>query len=448
MEKTIDKIDNAVKNLKSSFRAVRISRILIDLVLEKEISNKEIAERVKQEFEGITRDDLIREIAKYALQVAASKKNIPNSHSCKGFFKELKDHNVPKEEVVEYLKENGLLLCYLTIEFATQRYEKNVDIKKLENVSNKEIKKYICYLGKTNTPNIKTSSLGKIHNLLFNKSKKDIILNTQCAKKHQDYEVGNMYASMEQGKKRKQEDRVILLEHPNNKEFKLMAIADANENRGSLDSASNYIILSLMKWFESLNPMLFENIDYVINLLDNKLKQINLEIIDSKKGDASLACVIVGKDKTLISTIGNSRVYKEKEGKIEKVNKENTLLQNLIDGGYIKEEFSRFHKAFPVVLNELGQDNNSLELGNRTIVIDNDYDKISIVTSGVIKGLEEKEIKELLGSKKSIADLVRIATTTYSILEEPRYGYNQEIPSGEYNASAAVCVKQKKKRSL
>ncbi len=445
MEKMIDKIDNAVKNLKSSFRAVRVSRVLEDLVLEKEINNEAIAKKVKEEFDGITRDDLIREIAKYALQVAASKENIPNSHFCKAFFKELKEKNIPKEGIVEYLKNNGLLLCYLTIEFATQRYEKNVDPKKLETVNNKEIKKYIYYLGKTNTSNVKTSPFGKIHNLLFNKTKQDIILNAQCKKKNLDYEVGDLYASMNQGKKVKQEDRVILLEHPNNKEFKLMAIADANENRGSLDSTSNYIILSLMRWFESLNPLLFEDIDYIEELLNNKLKQINMEMIDSKKGNSSLACIIIGKDKTLVSTIGNSRVYKEKEGKIEKLNKENTLLQNLIDEGYIKEEFSRFHKAFPIILNELGQDNNFLEIGNNTLVIDNDYDKISIITSGVIKGLEEDKIKELLGNKQSISNLVRIATTTSSVLEEPKYGYNREIPSGEYNATAAIYVKKKAK---
>lgn len=444
MEKMIDKIDNAVKNLKSSFNAVKISRVLIDLVLGRKISNDVIAEKVKKEFEEIPRDDLIREIAKFALQVADLKEDIPNSYYCKEFFKELKKRDVPKEKVVEYLKKNESLLCRLTIEFAAERYKRNVDIEKLENVNNKEIKKYIYYLEKTNTSNSKSSTLGKVHNLLFNKNKQDIILNAQCKKKHQDYEVGDLYASMNQGKSGKQEDRVILLEHPNNKEFKLMAIADANENRGSLDSTSNYIVLSLLKWFESLNPMLFEDIDYVVNLLDTKLKQINIEMIDSKKGNASLACVIIGKDKTLISTIGNSRVYKEKEGKIEKVNKENTLLRNLIDEGYVKEELSRFHKTFPIVLNELGQDNNSLEIGNRTIVIDNDYDKISIISSGVIKGLEENKIKELLDNKKSISNLVVTATTTHSMLEKPKYGYNQEIHSGEHNAAAAIYVKKRK----
>ena len=445
MEKTIDKIDDAVKNLKAKFNVVKISRVLIDLALGQKIGNERVEAKVKNEFQGITKDDLIREIIKHSLKVAASGEDILYKDSCKIFLKELKDNKVPYDKCIEFLKKHEFLLCKLTVAFATQRYEENIDLESLENITDKEIKKYIYYLEKTNNENAKTSSLGRVRNLLFNKSKKDIILNAQCNKNHIDYQVGDLYATMEKGKKEKQGDRVILLEHPNNSEFKLMATADANENRESEISASNYAILSLTNWFERLDPNLFEDIDTLANLLDNKLKQINIEMIEGRKGKVSLACVIVGKDKTLVSTIGSSRVYKEKDGNTEKVNKENTLVQDLISEGYLKVEFSRFHRASKIVLNELGRDNNSLDIGNRTLVINNDYDKILIVTNGVVKGLEEEQIKKYIDLKTPTSSITWQATNSHSVLEEQKYGYDREIPEGEYNATAALYVKKKQK---
>lgn len=445
MEKTIDRIDDAVKNLKATFNIANVPRVLIDLVLDKKIRNERVEEKARNAFEGITSDDLIREIVKHALKVAVSQENIPCNDFCKLFLKQIKDNDISPDKVIEYLRRHEFLLCKLTVAFALHRYEEKIDLEKLENVTDKEVKKYIYYLDKTNKENTKTSSLGKVRNLLFNKSKKDIILNAQCKKGHIDYQVGDLCATIEKGKKENQEDRVILLEHPNNSEFKLMATADANENRFSKDSPSNYAILSLMKWFEELDPSFFEDIDSLANLLDNKLRQINIDMVDNKKGETSLACVIVGKDKTLVSTIGSSRVYKEKDGKTEKVNKENTLVQDLITEGYIKEEFSRFHKASNVVLRELGRDEVTLDIGNRTSVIDNDYDKILIVTYGVVKGLEEKKIIELLDHRTPTTSLTKIATNSHSVLEDLKYGYEREIPSGEYNATAALYVKKKEK---
>lgn len=445
MEKTIDKIDNAVNNLKAKFNVVKLSRVLIDLVLGQKIGNERVEEKVKNEFQGITKDDLIREIAKHSLKVAASSEDIPYIDSCKLFLKELKDNKVPYNKCIEFLKKHEFLLCKLTVAFATQRYEEKIDLKNLENIADKELKKYICFLEKTNNENAKTSSLGKVRNLIFNKSKKDIILNAQCNKNHVDYQVGDLYATMEKGKKEKQGDQVILLEHPNNSEFKLMATADANENRESEISASNYAILSLANWFEKLDPRLFEDIDTLANLLDNKLRQINIEMVEERKGKASLACVIVGKDKTLISTIGSSRVYKEKDGNTEKINKENTLVQDLISEGYIKEEFSRFHRASKIVLRELGRDDISLDIENRTQVIDNDYDKILIVTDGVVKGLEEEQIKKYIDLKTPTSSITWAATNSRSVLDEQKYGYDREIPEGEYNATAALYVKKKQK---
>ena len=84
-----------------------------------------------------------------------------------------------------------------------------------------------------------------------NNCKKDVLEKTQLEKKEVEYSIGKtLYAASNKGKRLKQEDSVIILEHPKNSEIKLIAVADGIGGHLDGDLASNYAIKRLIEWFE------------------------------------------------------------------------------------------------------------------------------------------------------------------------------------------------------
>jgi serine/threonine protein phosphatase PrpC len=84
-------------------------------------------------------------------------------------------------------------------------------------------------------------------------SKNDIIHNQQHILKRVKYLLKNMNACSDIGNERtKQEDSVLLLEHINNPNFRLLAVADGMGGLLLGGKASNLTLFEMIKWFERL----------------------------------------------------------------------------------------------------------------------------------------------------------------------------------------------------
>lgn len=445
---TLRKVDNAINLIQSQYGQLNVSRLLIDIVTGRTIKNEKLKDLSKKLFENVNIEELKKEIAKNALKVASSSIEFPKRNYCDEFAISLKRNHVPYNKVLEYLNNDEKTLCELTVSFAEQRYNSDIDQAFFNKVDDDELRKYIYFLEPTNSMEAKKSHLGKIRNLFFNRSKFDVIDNAQFNKHHKDYRLSDdLFASTDMGKKQMtQEDAVLILEHPKNKKFKLLAVADGSSDNRCGDKASNYVLRSMLNWFEDLDLSYYENLDDLKELINNKLRQINVELLENKDGrSTTFTCAIVGKDKTLISSIGNSRAYIVKDNELKRVTRDDSYIQDLTDLGIIDSKISRFHKGAKIVNQTLGKIEHRDPINPQVKTILNDYDKVIIVTDGITKCVDEDEIAFLstnMRSEEIAKVLVRASQETHSKLGEFKYGYNETINPGIENSTAAVYIKK------
>lgn len=147
----------------------------------------------------------------------------------------------------------------------------------------------------------------------------------------------------------------------------------------------------------------------------------------------------MGKDKTLIANVGDSRAYIYKDGKLTQVTKDDSKVQILYDRGKIssKEEmrFNRDSNQINKVLGFPGHDEPTF-----TILDNQKYDSLMIVSDGVSDYLSEHDIK-IVCDKTSREGLAKalIKAANYKKSKGPnKPGFYKERRGGGDNATSAV----------
>ena len=160
-----------------------------------------------------------------------------------------------------------------------------------------------------------------------------------------------MTATQDVGKNRSgQEDSVIILEHPKNKAFKLMAVSDGVGGAALGEIASNTIAKNLTIWFENLDPSIYDDVTKIQKDLKPLLKNILKEAPIPEESSATLSAVIIGKTQTLITNLGDSRVYTTKRKQIKHETKDDSYVQELFEHNKLpNKEIMRFHEDSNVI---------------------------------------------------------------------------------------------------
>ena len=283
----------------------------------------------------------------------------------------------------------------------------------------------------------------KIYERVINRCKEDIILGKQIKLMHSEYSLGNtMYAVQDVGKRRNnQEDSVLILEHPLNNDFKLLAVSDGVGGNVGGELASSHIVAKLSSWFENLNPNLYNDIEQVKTSLNNMLPHILNDLEAPDEASATLSAVIVGKDNTLITNIGDSRVYSMKNQKITQETIDDSIVQKMFETKAIpNKELMRFNKRSNVITNYISKLQEAIE-PSYSIIENTSYDRIIAVSDGVTDCISEKELENLMKTKnkeKMTSDIVNYATLNDSYLNEtldnlPRKETRQAVKAIKYN---------------
>lgn len=263
----------------------------------------------------------------------------------------------------------------------------------------------------------------KIYEKVINRCKEDIILGKQIKLMHSEYSLGDtMYATQDVGKRRNnQEDSVIILEHPLNNDFKLLAVSDGVGGNAGGELASSHIVAKLTSWFENLNPNLYNDIEQVKTSLNNMLPYILKDLEAPKEASATLSAVIIGKDKTLITNIGDSRVYSMKNQKIIQETIDDSIVQKMFETKAIpNKELMRFNRNSNIITNSISKQKESIE-PSYSIIKNTSYDRIIAVSDGVTDCISEKELENLMMTKnkeKMTSDIVNYAIQNDSYLKK------------------------------
>lgn len=258
---------------------------------------------------------------------------------------------------------------------------------------------------------------------------------------HNVYNCGNsINACMDIGKrKKKQEDSILLLENINGK-AKFIAVADGVSCSDNSMQASNFTIVEIGNWFLNLIEDSFENEVQLQKDFNKKLSDINFKI---KTGSTTFSGAIITDKYTIVTSIGDSRIYGYKDGRLYRLTKDQSVVMNNYYDKFYPSDITiddlRFKEESNLITNAMGTEMFST---NETKLLYASYDYLMATTDGVTDCLSDKRIKEIFdkASDNYIAERIvieAINSDSYSKKE------NNIIHGGKDNASAVVYVKKK-----
>ena len=168
--------------------------------------------------------------------------------------------------------------------------------------------------------------------------------------------TGILNIGMENGKEKKaQEDSILILSHPENKDFKIAMVADGVGGHGNGDAASYIATALTAEWFSRLPKSLYSQ-DYVKriyrngktvrlsfeDLIKEHLVNVNNKIVEqlgNEPGTTFSAAITRkkdGKDKVTSVSIGDSKVLRiSRDGKVTQLSKDDNLISEGIANGEI-----------------------------------------------------------------------------------------------------------------
>lgn len=209
---------------------------------------------------------------------------------------------------------------------------------------------------------------------------------------------GECFATTAIGKVREnQEDAVLLVKDEKNPQFKMMVVADGMGGEKNGEQASHILVTKLQQWFKQLDDDEKKAFYTGVSELEESLKAKIIEIsydIDWHLyglGGSTFVCALIGQNDTLVTNIGDSRGYIIKNGKLEQVTIDDSIVQEEFEKGNIpNKDAMRFHKDAAGITQAVGI--GRIEQIHTKVLNNDDYDMLLLFSDGVTDCLSEEDI--------------------------------------------------------
>jgi len=249
----------------------------------------------------------------------------------------------------------------------------------------------------------------------------------------------------------KNEDAVLCLKHPKNKNVKLLLVADGMGGKNYGDVAANYVVDSLGNWFKEKEIKILNDTELTEKLLKRYIKSLNKRIIN-KFGEnnvgTTLTLALINSKETLIINVGDSRTYIYKEKKLIQLTEDDADVWMYYKYGGVKKDDLRFFAINNVINSCIGINDSLCKIS--TITIKNNYEMILLFSDGVTDMITDKKITSLINKTPKEALLTKIINEAVHVNQnfhvplrlKRKYKTNYIIPfKGRDNASGAIYIK-------
>ena len=248
------------------------------------------------------------------------------------------------------------------------------------------------------------------------------------------------------------EDAVIAIKHPKNKNIKLLIAADGMGGRDKGEVASNYVVSSLEKWFCNKKIKILNQTDKVEKLLRAYIKKLNTNLIKKYGQDklgTTLILAIVNRHNTLIINVGDSRAYIYRKRNLIQISEDDSDVWAYYKYGKVKKEHLRFFSNNSIVTACIGICNELCRI--TSIVLENDYEILLLLTDGITDNLTDKKMKKIIRKKPKDSILDRLIFEAVHVNQHLRvpfilkwkYMANFVVPfPGRDNASGSIYIKE------
>lgn len=247
------------------------------------------------------------------------------------------------------------------------------------------------------------------------------------------------------------EDATLSIRHPDNRNIKLLIVADGMGGKKDGDIAANYITDSLNKWFLKKSEKELKDTEKIDLALKKYIKSLNTNLIKKYGKDTlgtTLTLALVTSKNTLVLNVGDSRCYIYKHRKLIQVTEDDSDVWMYHKYGGVKKDYLRYFLNNNIVSACIGICDELCKI--TSTIIKNDYDMIILLTDGVTDIITDTKIKTLIRktSKENILpSIINEAVNVDQHLKVPlslkrKYTANYVVPfKGRDNASGAIYIK-------
>lgn len=175
----------------------------------------------------------------------------------------------------------------------------------------------------------------------------------------------------------------------------LWAVADGMGGHAAGDYVSSLVMDSLR------NLPLFETLDTFARAVCNSLEQVNVKVREetARRGVAMMGSTVVvlvaHGNRGIGLWAGDSRLYRLREGRIERLSHDHSYVQELQDSGLLNEAEARVHPRGNIVTRAIGvEDQLQLQQVHLEVQAGDSY---LLCSDGLNKTAEDHEIADVLG---------------------------------------------------
>ena len=249
----------------------------------------------------------------------------------------------------------------------------------------------------------------------------------------------------------KNEDAVLSIKHPRNKNIKLLVVADGMGGKDYGDVASTYIVSHLNKWFLNKDIKTLNDTEKVEELLKKYIKKLNTDLIKKYGEDklgTTLTLALVNKNNTLVLNTGDSRGYIYRKRKLIQVTEDDSDVWMYYKYGGVKKDHLRYFANNNVISACIGICKELCTVSST--VIDNDYDMIFLLTDGVTDIITDSKIKKIIRKtpRENLLNVIINESVNVDqhlhipLVLKRKYTANSIVPfRGRDNASGVIYIK-------
>jgi len=217
----------------------------------------------------------------------------------------------------------------------------------------------------------------------------------------------------DRGKKREKNEDSILL----NRELNLYIVADGMGGHERGDVASRMAVLRINELIQeglsSADEGLLRQDDYIRGVLRDAMAGANREIVEYSRRlgigrvmGTTASLLLTRNGRAYTGHVGDSRIYRLRNGEIEKLTKDHSRVQELVDMGVIAPEEAEGHYLSHIITRALGS-HGSVEVDTGVFDIE-DGDSFLLSTDGLFRVMGINEVREVMMSRATAEERCRV----------------------------------------
>lgn len=180
----------------------------------------------------------------------------------------------------------------------------------------------------------------------------------------------------------------------------IWAVADGMGGHQSGDLASSKIIDALrqISHSDSLDALVREAKDHLLAVNEYLYQEASRRDKNQTIG-STVVVLLARQDHCAFLWVGDSRLYRLRDGQLTRLTKDHSPVQKLIDSGMLAPELAETHPASNIITRAVGADK-SLDLDGGNALLQ-DGDTYLLCTDGLYKEISEEEIADILRQESS-----------------------------------------------